>query len=51
MYKIFNSKLIFGKYQIKKLIKKTLYSQIYLGINIKNKNQYAIKIEDKTLSF
>ena len=49
MDKIFNSKLIFGKYQIKDLIKMTSNSKIYLGINIKNKKQYAIKIEDNTL--
>ena len=49
MDKIFNSKLIFGKYQIKDLIKMTSNSKIYLGINIKDKNNYAIKIEDKTI--
>ena len=48
MNKIFNSKLIFGKYQIEDLIKMTSNSKIYLGINIKDKNNYAIKIEDKT---
>lgn len=43
------SKLIFKKYKIKKLISKGCYGKVYLGINIINKQLYAIKIEDSLI--
>ena len=46
MLKDLCSKLIFGKYTLKKLIAKGTFSQVYLGKNIKDNNYYALKIED-----
>ena len=46
MFKDLCSKLIFGKYILKKLIAKGTFSQVYLGKNIKDNNDYALKIED-----
>ena len=41
----FKNRLIFKKYQTKKLICKTPFSELYEGINIKDKELVAIKIE------
>ena len=46
MYKNLGSQIIFGKYKIQKLISKGTFSEVYLGKNIKNNKNYAIKIED-----
>ena len=46
MFKDLCSKLIFGRYILKKLIAKGTFSQVYLGKNIKDNNDYALKIED-----
>ena len=46
MYKNLGSQIIFGKYKIQKLISKGAFSEVYLGKNIKNNKNYAIKIED-----
>ena len=43
--KVFKSKLIFGKYSLKKLIKKGSFGEVYMGSNILNKKNYALKIE------
>ena len=43
--KKFKSKLIFGKYSIKKLIAKGTFGEVYLGTNIYNNKEYALKIE------
>ena len=45
-YKDLCSKIIFGKYKIEKLISKGTFAEVYLGKNIKNNKNYAIKIED-----
>ena len=42
--KHFKSKLIFGKYSIKFLISKSTFSEVYLGINVLNGKNYALKI-------
>ena len=49
MYKDLCSKIIFGKYKIEKLISKTTLAEVYLGKNIKNNKNYAIKIEDSKI--
>ena len=43
--KVFKSKLIFGKYSLKKLIEKGSFGEVYMGTNILNKKNYALKIE------
>ena len=43
--KAFKSKLIFGKYSLKYLISKGSFGEVYMGTNIFNKKNYAIKIE------
>ena len=43
--KIFKSKLIFGKYSLKQLITNGTFGEVYIGTNIFNKKNYAIKIE------
>ena len=43
----FLGKVIFSKYQIKALIGKGQYSEVYLAENVKNKKLYAAKIEKK----
>ena len=43
--KSFKSKLIFGKYSLKYLISKGSFGEVYMGTNIFNKKNYAIKIE------
>ena len=48
MLNVFRSKLIFGKYRIKELIAKGSFSEVYLGVNIKDNKYYSIKIEDTT---
>ena len=40
-------KIIFNKYQIKKLIAKTRFGWLYEGINIKDKESVAMKIEKR----
>ena len=44
IFKKFKSKLIFGKYSIKFLISKSTFSEVYLGINVLNGKNYALKI-------
>ena len=41
--KIFKSKLIFGKYSLKQLITNGTFGEVYIGTNIFNKKNYAIK--------
>ena len=48
--KTFKSKLIFGKYSIKNLIAKGSCGEVYLGTNILNNKQYALKLEKTTKS-
>ena len=43
--KTFKSKLIFGRYNIKYLIAKGAFGEVYLGTNILDNKQYALKIE------
>ena len=43
--KLFKSKTIFGKYLVKNLIAKGSFGEVYLGTNIVNKKNYALKIE------
>ena len=43
--KIYKSKLIFGKYYLKHLIAKGSFGQVYMGTNIFEKKNYALKIE------
>jgi serine/threonine protein kinase len=43
--KTFKSKLIFGKYSIKYLISKGSFGEVYLGTNVLNNKDYAIKME------
>ena len=43
--KTFKSKLIFGKYSIKHLISKGSFGEVYLGTNVLNNKDYAIKME------
>ena len=43
--KIFKSKLIFGKYSLKYLIAKGSNGEVYLGKNILDNKEYALKIE------
>ena len=43
--KAFKYKLIFGKYSLKYLISKGSFGEVYMGTNIFNKKNYAIKIE------
>ena len=43
--KVFKSKLIFGKYSLKHLIAKGSFGEVYMGTNIFNKKNYALKIE------
>ena len=45
------TRLFFNKYQTKKLICKTPFSEIYEGINIKDNELVAIKIEQKNRNF
>ena len=40
-------KLIFGKYKILKLISKGCFGQVYIGVNILNRQYFAIKIENR----
>ena len=42
-----NNRLFFNKYKIKKLIYQTKLSSIYEGINIKDNEPVAIKLEKK----
>ena len=44
IYKFFKSKLIFGKYSIKKLISQSSYSEVYLGTDVQNGKKYVFKI-------
>ena len=46
--KIFKSKLIFGKYSLKYLIAKGSNGEVYLGKNILDNKEYAIKLEKFT---
>jgi len=46
--KNFKSKLIFGKYSLKYLIAKGTTGEVYLGKNILDNKEYAIKIERAT---
>ena len=41
----FKSKLIFGKYYLKYLISKGSFGEVYLGTNILDNKEYALKIE------
>ena len=41
----FKSKLIFGKYSLKYLISKGSFGEVYLGTNVLDNKDYAIKIE------
>ena len=43
--KIFKSKLIFGKYSLKYLIAKGSIGEVFLGKNILDNKEYALKIE------
>ena len=43
--KIYKSKLIFGKYYLKHLIAKGSFGQVYMGTNIFEKKNYALKFE------
>ena len=43
--KNFKSKLIFGKYSLKYLIAKGTTGEVYLGKNILDNKEYAIKLE------
>ena len=43
--KSFKSKLIFGKYSLKYLISKGSFGEVYLGTNVLDNKDYAIKIE------
>ena len=45
-YNTFKSRLIFGKYSIKYLISKGSFGEVYLGTNIINGKNYAIKVEE-----
>ena len=47
IFKIFKSRLIFGKYSIKYLISKGSYDEVYFGTNVNNGKNYAFKIEDR----
>ena len=42
---LFKPKLIFGKYSLKHLIAKGSFGEVYMGTNIFNKKNYALKIE------
>ena len=42
-----SNKIIFKKYQIKKLLSNTVFSNVYQGINILNKTPVALKVEKK----
>ena len=44
IFKIFKSRLIFGKYSIKFLISKSTFSEVYFGTNVLNGKNYALKI-------
>ena len=44
-YKTFKSRLIFGKYSVKYLISKGSFGEVYLGTNVLNNKDYAIKME------
>ena len=44
-YSTFKSRLIFGKYSIKYLISKGSFGAVYLGTNIINGKNYALKVE------
>ena len=44
--KAFKSKLIFGKYLLKYLIAKGSFGEVYMGTNIFEKKNYALKIEN-----
>ena len=49
---IFNnlkSKLIFGKYSIKYLISKGSFGEVYLGTNIIDGKNYALKLEERSI--
>ena len=48
---VLNNKLFFNKYKIKKLIYQTKLSSIYEGINIKENEPVAIKLEKKSGKF
>ena len=47
IFKYFKSKLIFNKYSLKYLIAKGSFGEVFLGTNIIDKKNYALKIEDK----
>ena len=49
IFKIFKSKLIFGKYSIKHLISKGSFGEVYFGTNVKNGKNYALKIEERKI--
>ena len=46
--KHFQSKLIFGKYSLKNLISKGSFGEVYLGTNLSNNKDYALKIEESS---
>ena len=46
IYKYFKSKLILGKYSIKYLIAKGTFGEVYVGTNIINGKNYALKISE-----
>ena len=48
---VLNNKLFFNKYKIKKLIYQTKLSSIYEGINLKDNEPVAIKLEKKSGKF
>ena len=45
----FKSKLIFGKYSIKYLISKGSFGEVYLGTNIIDGKNYALKLEERSI--
>ena len=47
IFKIFKSRLIFGKYSIKYLISKGSFGEVYFGTNVIDGKNYALKIEEK----
>ena len=47
----FKNRLFFNKFQITKIIYKTGFSELYEGINIKDNELVAIKIEKKNKDY
>ena len=43
-----NKALIFGRYKILKQIDEGSFGKVYLGLNVKNKEKVAIKLENKS---